>query len=341
MNWKLIKTQGTSTINNTGKWRGYDYVLKKLYFINEKVGFFGGDNSDFILLQTHDGNKTDRIKDAILLKTSDGGNNWKKQVPFGKGEVLGIQYIDSTLFVLSLSYHGDIADSVQSHIYTSINEGEDWKLTGTTKFNLTEIKFWTKNNGIAISDWSSHYNSESGIYETKDGGKTYTELKNLPAKDRGSYELSKEGIVYYLPELANKLIGYNLITGEKIIHTFPDHIHPFSLYMDYRDNLFLVTENEEDGMIIYLKDKENYLPIQFPTKGLNVMKAHIFGSTLSVFAAGQVKFFDKIRFFRSEDFGKTWKEEDLPIDYKASPIAFYGKDKIWAWALDDQLQVRK
>ena len=79
MNWKVIKTQGTG---NTTEWSGYDNVLKKLYFMNEKVGFFGGDNSDLIDYKIRDWMKTEQIKDAILLKTSDGGYNWKKQIPF-------------------------------------------------------------------------------------------------------------------------------------------------------------------------------------------------------------------------------------------------------------------
>ncbi len=338
MNWKVIKTQGTG---NTTEWSGYDNVLKKLYFMNEKVGFFGGDNSDLIDYKIRDWMKTEQIKDAILLKTSDGGYNWKKQIPFGKGEVLGMQYVDSTLFVLTQIYYGEKADSVHSHIYTSIDNGDNWKLSGTTEFNLREIKFWTKNNGIAISDELPYYRSKEGIYETKDGGKTWLELKNLPAKVSGSYELSKNGTVYYLPELRDNYIGYNISTGLITKYPLPIDINPFSLYLDNRDNLYMITEKETEGMVIYLKEKEGYLTITFPTKGLSVIKAHIFESSISVFASEKDKFSQKIRFFKSEDLGKSWEEEDLPISYKASPIAFYGKDKIWAWSLADQLQVRK
>ena len=194
MNWKVIKIKGTE---NAQEWLGYDYVLKKLHFLNEQVGFFGGDNFDLVDNKLEDWRKTNRFKDAILFKTSDGGKNWKKQVPFGKGEVLGIQTVDSTVFVLSQSYHGDQIDSVQSHVFTSIDEGENWKLAGTSKLNLREIKFWTKNKGIAVSEYNGHYNSEDGIYETNDDGKTWNELLNLPPKVSGSYELSKNGIVYY------------------------------------------------------------------------------------------------------------------------------------------------
>ena len=204
MNWKVIKTKGTSDTQNQ-KLGGYEYVLKKLYFMNEKVGFFGGDNSDLIDYKI-DWRQKARIKDAILLKTSDGGAVWKKQIPFGKGEVLCFQYADSTLFALTQSYYGENADSVHSHIYTSIDNGDNWRLSGTTDFNLREIRFWTKNNGIATSDELPYYNSKEAIYETKDGGKTWIELKNLPAKVSGSYELSKDGIVYYLSEHANKLM---------------------------------------------------------------------------------------------------------------------------------------
>ncbi|MCX6222522.1 MAG: hypothetical protein NTZ69_16245 [Bacteroidia bacterium] len=338
MNWKVIKTNGTG---NTTDSTGIDDVLKKLYFINEKVGFFGGDNSDLVFLKIMDWRKTERIKEAILFKTSDGGSVWKKQIPFDKGEVLCMQYIDSTLFALTQSYYGENSDSVRSHIYTSIDNGDNWILSSTTDFNLREIKFWTKNNGIATSDESQYYNSKEAIYETKDGGKTWIELKNLPAKVSGSYELSKNGIVYYLPQLTGNYIGFNLITGETTTYQIPSNINPFSLYLDNRDNLYLITEDENEGMLIYLKGKENYLAIKFPTKGLSVIKANIFESSISVFAEEQDKFSQKIRFFRSEDLGKFWNEENLPISYKASPIAFFGKDKVWAWSLEGQLQVRE
>src|SRR5665647_1167246 len=338
MNWKVIKTKGTG---NTTEWLGYDNVLKKLYFINEKVGFFGGDNSDLVDNKIRDWRKTDLIKDAILLKTTDGGYVWKKQIPFDKGEVLCFQYVDSNLFTLTQSYYGENADSIRSHIYTSIDNGDNWILSSTTDFNLREIKFWTKNNGIATSDELPYYHSKEAIYETKDGGKTWIELKNLPAKVSGSYELSKNGIVYYLPQLTGNYIGFNLTTGETTTKQIPSNINPFSLYLDNRDNLYLITEDEKEGMLIYLKEKENYLAIKFPTKGLSVIKANIFESSISVFAQEQDKFSQKIRFFRSEDLGKSWNEENLPISYKASPIAFFGKDKVWAWSLADQLQVRE
>jgi len=337
MNWKVIKTNGTS---NTTDGMGYDNVLKKLYFINEKVGFFGGDNSDLIDYKI-DWREKARIKDAILLKTSDGGSVWKKQIPFEKGEVLCFQYIDSTLFALTQSYYGKNADSVRCHIYTSIDNGDNWKLSCTTEINLREIKFWTKNNGIATSDELPYYNSKEAIYETKDGGKTWIGLFHLPAKLSGSYELSKNGIVYYLPQLTGNYIGFNLTTGETTTNRIPSNINPFSLYLDNKDNLYLITKDEQEGMLIYLKEKENYLAIKFPTKGLSVIKASIFESSISVFAQKQDNVSQKIRFFRSEDLGKSWNEENLPISYKASPIAFFGIDKVWAWSLEDQLQVRE
>lgn len=337
-NWKVIKTKGTG---NATEWIGYDNVLKKLYFINEKVGFFGGDNSDLVDHKIRDWKKTDRIKEAILLKTSDGGYVWKKQIPFDKGEVWCMQYIDSTLFALTQSYYGENADSVRSHIYTSIDNGDNWRLSGTTEFNLREIKFWTKNNGIATSEELPYYNSKEAMYETKDGGKTWIELNNLPAKVSGSYELSKNGIVYYLPQLTGTYIGFNLATGETTTYQIPSNVNPFSLYLDHRDNLYLITEEEKEGMLIYLKEEENYLPIKFPTKGLSVIKANIFEASISVFAEEEGFLSQKIRFFRSEDLGKSWDEENWPISYKASPIAFFGKDKVWAWSLDDQLQVRE
>ncbi|MFA6128514.1 MAG: hypothetical protein WC699_14545 [Bacteroidales bacterium] len=338
MNWKVINTKGTG---NTNDWIGYDNVLKKLFFINEQVGFFGGDNSDLIDEKIRDWKKTDRIKDAILLKTTDGGHVWEKQIPLGKGEVLCFQYVDSTLFALTQSYYGENADSFRSHIYTSTDNGDNWRLSSTTDLNLREIKFWTKNNGIATSDELPYYKSREAIYETKDGGKTWVELKNLPVKISGGYELSRNGIVYYLPQLAHNYIGYHLTTRETTTYQIPNNINPFSLYLDNRDNLYLVSEEEKEGMLIYLKEEENYLAIKFPTKGLSVIKASIFESSISVFAQEQDKFAQKIRFFRSEDLGKSWDEENLPISYKASPIAFFGKDKVWAWSLADQLQVRE
>lgn len=336
MNWKVIKTQGTSNTTRIG----CDDVLTKLYFINEKTGFFGGDNSDLVDDEIRSWTKTDRVKDAILLKTTDGGYVWKRQVPFGKGEVLCMYYIDGTLFALTQSYHGEKADSIKSHIYTSTDNGDNWKLSGTTEFNLREIKFWTKNNGIAISEYLEYYNSMEGIYETKDGGKTWIEIKNLPPKLSGSYELSKNGTVYYLPEPAGNYIEYNAASGEITTHHIPVNINPFAIYLDNKDNLYLITQEVNEGMVAYLKEQEEYLPIKFPTKGLSVMKANIFETGISVFAAEEDKFFEKIRFFRSEDLGKSWDEEELPISYKASPIAFYGKDKVWAWSMDDKLQVR-
>ena len=62
--------------------------------------------------------------------------------------------------------------------------------------------------------------------------------------------------IYYLTQLKCNCIGFNLITEEITTIQMLDGIDAFSICLDNRDKLYLVTEDKE-GLPIYLNEKEN------------------------------------------------------------------------------------
>lgn len=339
MDWKIIETKGAKEPSVK---IGGSYLFNSMFFINDSIGFLGGDD---YYIQLDDEDRTediDLVKDAILLKTANSGRTWNRIKGFGKGEVCDIRSVDKTVIVLTQSYFGENAEKVTSHLFMSDDDGQNWAETGRSVNNFRRIRFWSKKDGLAFSEKMSFYNSKEAVFLTRDGGKTWDELKDLPPSGSEGYSVSSNGRLYYLSADRKQYIEANFDNGRVTIEKngFPISVDPHGITLDNSGNVYLISE-DDDRIVAYKSMGENYQIIRFPTEDASVLSVHLFDNSISLFVTDDASDSPKISYFRSDDGGLSWSEEDLPITYKAAPVAYYQSDRVWAWALDGKLQVRE
>lgn len=334
MNWKEIETIGTEKSEyNPGI--GTDYRFYKFAFFSLKNGFLAGVYNDFKIIQDKQltAPQAELNKDAVILRSEDGGYNWK-EAKFGKGEILDIEHKDNVLFALRRSYHGSTAEDYNSHIHISVDEGKNWKEVYTTDETFDEIHFWTKEKGIATMGLRGYVYNSIKFLKTNDGGKTWAEIRIPKAHENMDFEIKENGILYFLTSSRKSYMEVNLETLEFNETQINFKELPFSILLDNQENIYFIAENEDKRNVIYKKEIESYSKIEFPVADTMINDAWIYDNTISVVV-------DKNggSYYRSEDGGKTWKEEKLPNTF-VRDIAFYGKDNIWIRSVPGKMLIR-
>jgi len=161
------------------QWSKIDIVLNNysdlhfsdIKFINDSIGFITGGglystNGDFY--------------HALILKTTDYGENWKICQATDKGTSSPIRYDQIDFLTPNKGYVG-IKGILVGDIYMTSDQGENWKedTTISLKGSFIDLQFLNDTVGYIIS----HINY---LYKTTNGGDSWVE-KNIPILG-GSYE---------------------------------------------------------------------------------------------------------------------------------------------------------
>ncbi len=157
-----------------------------------QIDIFTGEN-DFrphISVNTHNTR-------TIVIKTTDGGQNWRLSLNSEKGsltkeEIFFLTDENHKIGHLWFITHWDIAASFPT-LYWTNNFGETWKeydtineflrAKGHVSFSFAEgLKFKNENEGIVIVRGLGDVEKEEPIYflQTSDGGKSWKEIEKLP-----------------------------------------------------------------------------------------------------------------------------------------------------------------
>lgn len=142
------------------RWSSTKTILNKLHFLDGKIGFAVG--ADY---------KSDEKNQSLILKTTNGGLNWK-QIPFmGNDSIEDISFINKSV---------GFAVTEDGLLLKTINSGETWQTFETVvKPYVSQIYFSDEMNGWIIT-LENRFNEtlqdeirDGNIYRTQDGGKTW------------------------------------------------------------------------------------------------------------------------------------------------------------------------
>lgn len=143
-----------------------DYIYS-VHFVNENIGWAGG---------TRWGNPYK----SIVLKTTNGGKEWKtqfEQVTYGYSRCF---YFMNDLLGWLASSHNATTELVGGGIYRTTDGGENWIAVHSTG-DYSSVFFINKDTGWVTSD----YSNSTGIYKTIDGG--FTLVKKSSASTSSIY----------------------------------------------------------------------------------------------------------------------------------------------------------
>ncbi len=186
--------QQTQLKTDTNVWGKFYFPstqdLEKTFFLNDTVGFVGGNN---YLVKTVDGGKTwssnliqtgyqvkkihfrtallgyvavyatSTLMRGVILKTTDGGNNWVVQDPMGSGyNLITDVWFTSDLVGYAISNPGKILKTV--------NGGNSWVAVNTSVTNyLYAIYFTSATTGYAVGNGAT-------LLKTTNSGSSWTQI---------------------------------------------------------------------------------------------------------------------------------------------------------------------
>jgi len=329
MHWKKIKTIGA---DKSSRNIGTDYQFNKFKFISTRIGFFLGAYEDgdkvgynYVSINTK--------KDAIILRTLDGGYNWQEST-LGKGEIIDFNNVGNALLALRKSYHGRDAEDIISHLHISKDQGATWEeVSQNSKKPIDEIHFWTPQKGIGVCGVKGR-KSKFRILYTEDMGKNWREMELSKMHKGMDFAVTSTGVLYYLTEERTSYVkaDFAAMESEEIKFTNMDGM-PFSVVLDNNDKVYFVVQDKDKRNILYQKTEGNGLKkIGFPIKDQKIYDVQIYDNTIAILA-------DDKCYYRSDDQGATWSKEQIGASY-ISMVAFYGKEHVWMRTFPGQMILR-
>ncbi|MDY3548860.1 hypothetical protein PG291_09630 [Riemerella anatipestifer] len=331
MHWKKIETIGTEkSVDGIGT----DYYFYDFSLLNSEIGFLCGEYKDRKKIGEYKRVNIEKNKDAIVLCSKNGGRHWQ-EIVIGKGEIRDFNKTNDKLFTLRRSYHGISAEIIQSHIHVSTDQGQTWKEIYSTSEAFDEIHFWTESDGVATMGLRGYIYNSLRFMKTKDGGQTWEDIY-IPHAHRGmDFEITKDGILYFLTSSRSSYISVNL--KEAVFKETPVKFEevPFSIILDNQDHLYFITENKDKRNVLFRREGNSFIKINFPFTDTMINDVWIYDNIISIIVDENGG-----SYYRSEDYGRTWKQKNFTKTF-IRDIAFFGKDNIWIRTVPGQMLVRE
>ncbi|MBU2492133.1 MAG: T9SS type A sorting domain-containing protein [Bacteroidetes bacterium] len=237
-------------------WKRYDLDtlswLSSIFFVNDSIGWITG-NRGTLFKTTNQGNTWIRINldinytnayfkkiqfinedtgwiisSAVILKTTDGGKNWKSQL-IPTTSLNSFDYVNSqTGWIVGQNI-------VQENIFKSIDGGENWQAcTNIPISNYRSVEFINENIGYAAGGFSIEGHVQSTIIKTNDGGETWFEQQSPSASTLSYIFFINETTGWALSEgIVKTSTGGGVVSienEEKHGNTLPENIELFQNY---------------------------------------------------------------------------------------------------------------
>lgn len=318
---------------------GYD--VKHIRFINYKTGFLFCTYKSRDLSLNPDIMEHKRQQEAIIFKTIDGGINWTI-VYKDKGELIPICVNSELGFVTKIEYVGENA-SPKSLLLKSTDSGATWLEIGELPILAFNGGDYKPNSLVLWGSQQLKQCSYKAIFSI-DYGKTWQDIEfSNPPDSLPKPVLNQNGRMWYFS--GNSLVMKDLHTQTEHIEKIFNNIKKIVMSIDENQNLWFIGSSDNilklykrmhDGEILSTLTpitKDSFFPDYL----------HVFDNSIIIWGKEIVEtnLIPKYRMYYSQDKGKTWAEEKIPNSLHANPVAFYGKDSVWAIGLNGVIQIRK
>lgn len=321
------------------------HEINDILFLNDKTGFLFGVYEPDSLIQSKDTFKIVSERDSVIYKTTDGGKSWLTTYK-NKAYVTPIGFLGSNGYAIQTKYSGD-RDSKSYILLKTSDLGATWSEVGELPF-LCHGGAVVYPNKIFLSGVRKKLKGEECanylMISSSDEGKSWEEVNFVrrPVFSTPYSVLSKKGFLAYF--IDNVLIIKDLSTGVEKIEPSFDGEKTKLLSIDQNDDLWLI-ESEGENIILHKRNNDGLFSIKATAnvaKEFSPKYFHAFDNTLALWGMKITEglFFPSWHMYRSEDSGKTWTKESPPFTMQANPVAFWGKDNIWAMGLGGSIQVR-
>ncbi|HNP24974.1 MAG TPA: hypothetical protein PKM63_22515 [Panacibacter sp.] len=240
--------------------------------------------------------------EATIYKTKNAGKSWTRTV-LGKGKFQDAFVINGIIYAVKDSFTENSYNDVIRKIYLSHDLGNTWKEELNPSFLINQIAVNNTERTAIIGD-----------------------------------------TLYTVTLYRDSLIATSTTTKESVSIDMPQNFRPEIIKAD-KDKLWLMGKSGNNVQLLERNKLGQYTTILFnqaKTKSSLLVAFNIIDSTISLIIVDEATIIGGThKYFKSTDFGKTWKQEVMPSQLYADPVAFWGQDKIWTYAGAGSIQMRQ
>jgi photosystem II stability/assembly factor-like uncharacterized protein len=302
--------------------KGLDGQFNDILFINDSTGWIVGSKMELSL----------KNQDGLICKTVNGGQTWTPTFA-GKGSFKFIRYVDDTLFSIKHIFKEDSYEEVNSVVAKSTDNGRTWKEISEIPGIVKQFSFSNSETGYSITKDNESNTNDWKLLKTSDAGTTWTQLNIFNNVQSGVFV---DSIFFINQYQGTSLLTYDTQRETLYTEMFPSNFKSELITKDKNENVWIIGSN--NGKFVLLKREgpntfkeilfnqvKNGQPHDFYTYA-DIADNRIYlitGDGTSIVGVTH-------RFFKSEDLGKTWTEEEIPFNLTVEPICFTN-GKIWSY----------
>lgn len=291
-------------------------------FINDSTGWIAGSKMELSL----------KNQDAIIYRTVDGGRTWTPTL-IGKGSFQFIRHISDTLYGVKHVFNKDSYEEVNSVIAKSTDNGHTWNEISEIPGMIKQVSFTNSKVGYSIAKDNESNTNDWRLLKTSDGGLDWTHLITINNVQSG---VVVDKFFFINQYQGTSLLTYDTQRDTSYTEIFPNNFKSALITKDKNENVWVIGSENANFVLLKREGTGNFKKIVFNevSKGqphdfytyADIADNRIYlitGDGASIVGVTH-------RFFKSEDLGKTWTEEDIPFDLIVEPI-FFANGKIWSY----------
>jgi photosystem II stability/assembly factor-like uncharacterized protein len=182
--WKFVERYYDLTTNSIVQGALTKARLVTVFFVDESVGYVGGEGENTPI-------SGDNI-DAVLLKTTDGGDSWSKQYLPGIRAVKDLYFFDADNgLAIFLGY--DENNYLKQKLFTTHNGGATWETVPMP--NLTVSSSQMDISPASVGVWVVENYSSSKYLRSTDQGATWQEIQ-IPSTECSAIGFQTDALGY-------------------------------------------------------------------------------------------------------------------------------------------------